>query len=191
MSDQTEQLKKLREENELLRAQLIQCTRAMSDVSGVLRDWASMSGVPADAAKSLALILETAHAKPVAQPQDWVRDVLEFQRKFNQPIGRAPGLATIADAGFRLSLIHEELLELFAAVRECATNEIADALADLVYVLIGTATTFGIDLRPVWAEVHRSNMAKEGGPTRADGKILKPEGWQPPDIAAALAKGVL
>jgi len=29
---------------------------------------------------------------------------------------------------------------------------------------------------------HASNMAKEGGKTRADGKVLKPEGWRPPDI---------
>jgi len=33
---------------------------------------------------------------------------------------------------------------------------------------------------------HASNMAKEGGKTRADGKVPKPEGWRPPDIRAEI-----
>ena len=50
----------------------------------------------------------------------------------------------------------------------------------------------GIPLDRVWAAVHRSNMAKVDPATgkvikRADGKVLKPEGWTPPDIPAALA----
>jgi predicted HAD superfamily Cof-like phosphohydrolase len=60
-------------------------------------------------------------------------------------------------------------------------------MCDVIYVICGTAVEFGIDLAPFFAEVHRTNMAKEGGATRADGKILKPEGWQPPRIAEMLA----
>jgi predicted HAD superfamily Cof-like phosphohydrolase len=37
-------------------------------------------------------------------------------------------------------------------------------------------------------EVHRANMAKAGGPKRADGKHMKPEGWTPPDVAGELVK---
>lgn len=40
----------------------------------------------------------------------------------------------------------------------------------------------GIDLTPFFFEVHRTNMHKVGGPVRADGKGLKPEGWKPPRI---------
>jgi hypothetical protein len=29
-------------------------------------------------------------------------------------------------------------------------------------------------------------MAKQGGAMRADGKLLKPEGWLPPDLAPIL-----
>ena len=47
---------------------------------------------------------------------------------------------------------------------------------------------YGIDIRPIWDEVHRTNMAKEGGGSRTDGKIMKPAGWQPPDIAGLLAR---
>lgn len=65
----------------------------------------------------------------------------------------------------------------------------ADGLADLIYVCVGAALAFGIPLDRVWAEVQRANMAKSGGPRRGDGKILKPEGWQPPAIEAAIFGG--
>lgn len=71
-------------------------------------------------------------------------------------------------------------------------EEIADGLADLIYVAVGAALEFGIPLDRVWAEVQRSNMAKVDAETgrvrkRADGKVLKPDGWTPPDIKSALA----
>ncbi len=64
--------------------------------------------------------------------------------------------------------------------------EAIDGLCDSNYVNFGTAVVLGVDLQPFYDEVHRSNMAKEGGPMRADGKVLKPEGWQPPRIAEIL-----
>lgn len=60
--------------------------------------------------------------------------------------------------------------------------EVIDGLCDLVYVTLGTAVEAGINLNPFFREVHRSNMLKIGGPVRADGKALKPEGWEPPRI---------
>lgn len=63
---------------------------------------------------------------------------------------------------------------------------LADGLADLDYVVEGTRQAFGIDGEPIAAEVHRSNMAKLGGPKDAHGKIKKPDGWQPPDVAGEL-----
>jgi predicted HAD superfamily Cof-like phosphohydrolase len=57
----------------------------------------------------------------------------------------------------------------------------------MLYVLYGTAVSFGIDVRPVFAEVHRSNMAKVGGGKRADGKVTKPAGWKPPRVTELLA----
>ncbi len=72
--------------------------------------------------------------------------------------------------------------------REEVMVEIADGIIDAIYVLVGAGVTLGMPLRKVWDEVQRSNMAKvEGGiRRREDGKILKPEGWTPPDIAGAL-----
>jgi len=85
--------------------------------------------------------------------------------------------------------MEEELREFGEAARHRDLPEIADALADLIYVTLGTAITYGIDLRPVWDEVQRANMAKVGGPKREDGKQLKPEGWEPPNIKKALQQG--
>lgn len=59
---------------------------------------------------------------------------------------------------------------------------VADALADLLYVVIGSALQWGIPLERVLAEVHRSNMTKTAGDKRADGKILKGPGYSPPDL---------
>jgi predicted HAD superfamily Cof-like phosphohydrolase len=66
--------------------------------------------------------------------------------------------------------------------------ELADALADLDYVVEGARLEFGIDGVPIAAEVHRTNMAKVGGPIREDGKKLKPKGWKPPNIEGELRK---
>ncbi len=63
---------------------------------------------------------------------------------------------------------------------------VADGIADSIYVLVGAALAFGIPLDRVWSEVQRANMAKLGGTRREDGKILKPEGWQPPRIHEAI-----
>jgi predicted HAD superfamily Cof-like phosphohydrolase len=102
-------------------------------------------------------------------------------------------------------LIAEEFLELCAALgyhpkltldrqvtpfprEHVYLPEVADALADLDYVIEGTRLEFGIDGGPIADAVHAANMRKVGGPTRADGKILKPDEWEPPDIAGELKK---
>ena len=63
-----------------------------------------------------------------------------------------------------------------------------DGIVDLLYVTLGTAVAFGIDVAPFFAEVHRSNMAKTGGGLDAGGKVTKPPGWVAPDIAGVLER---
>ena len=91
----------------------------------------------------------------------------------------------------RFDLLEEEFDEYADAEDRRDLVQIADALADMVYVIYGTALEYGLDLDAVLREVHRSNMAKlgpDGKPIRReDGKVLKPEGWTPPDIEGALA----
>lgn len=90
----------------------------------------------------------------------------------------------------RISLLEEEVSELVTATHARDLVGIADALADITYVVYGTALTYGIDLDCVLSEVHRSNMSKldrKGKPIiRADGKVLKSERYSPPNVAAVL-----
>lgn len=125
--------------------------------------------------------------------------VLEFHRELGHKIGVRPA---IGDPELRASLILEEARETVEAllgrkvtlmVAEERTSEpdlvaSIDGICDLLYVLFGAAVTMGFDVEPFFDEVHRSNMAKAGGPVRDDGKRLKPEGWTPPDLAGVLAR---
>lgn len=66
---------------------------------------------------------------------------------------------------------------------------VADALADLCYVIIGAADVWGIPLDAVWEEVNSANMRKANGPKDpVTGKALKPPGWRGPDIEGVLKK---
>ena len=56
-----------------------------------------------------------------------------------------------------------------------------------MYVVYGTAISYGIDMEPVFKEVQRSNMSKVGGYKREDGKWVKPPTYSPADIAPILA----
>jgi len=66
-----------------------------------------------------------------------------------------------------------------------ALVEAYDAVLDLMVFTVGTGIAMGTDLESGWEEVHRSNMAKfgPGSYKRADGKWMKPPGWQSPDLA--------
>lgn len=119
---------------------------------------------------------------------DMVEDVLAFHRKFACYVGDYPHLPGRSIVDLRLRLIREEHRELLKAIHLGDLPGIADAIADLVYVIVGTAIAFGIDIRPIWKAVQQSNMAKTGGGTRQDGKILKPPGWRAPDVAGLVAR---
>lgn len=115
---------------------------------------------------------------------DWQSMVREFNVKFGATVGNGPA---IRDADLRASLIEEEAKETVDAIKAGDLVAAVDGLCDLIYVAVGAAVAFGVDLAPLFSEVHRSNMAKDGGAKRPDGKILKPHGWRPPRIAELLA----
>jgi predicted HAD superfamily Cof-like phosphohydrolase len=118
-----------------------------------------------------------------------VSDVEKFHEKFGCYSQRVIGLAPKEIQLLRLKLLAEEVAELITATTNEDIVEIADGIADVIYVAVGMALANGIPLDAVWDEVQRSNMAKVGGATRQDGKVLKPEGWQPPNIEAVLFGG--
>ena len=128
--------------------------------------------------------------------------VAEFHGAFNLPnrLGQGKPDAFHERTELRSDLIEEEFGEFLDSHKwaysdyhelvDVDTIEYADALADLVYVAYGAALEAGINLNEVLEAVHASNMAKldaDGKPIyREDGKVAKPEGWQPPNIKEVL-----
>lgn len=115
--------------------------------------------------------------------------VREFHKKFGPPHPTKLTRKILNDyrGKLRVSLIKEEQEEFEEAVEYRDPAAMIDALCDILYVTYGAANELGVDLEPFFKEVHRSNMEKQGGLLREDGKILKPEGWVPPRIDEILA----
>ncbi|GAA1969117.1 MazG nucleotide pyrophosphohydrolase domain-containing protein [Isoptericola halotolerans] len=140
--------------------------------------------------------------------------VRAFHQAFDIPVNDGRPELALPDDRLRLRyrLVAEEFAELTGAVLgpdaravvERAVEAVvdgptddadlvatADATGDLRYVLHGLELECGIPGEEVFAAIHASNMAKlgpDGVPERrGDGKILKPTGWRPPDVAGVLA----
>lgn len=96
------------------------------------------------------------------------------------------------DPTLRIELHREETEELVEAIEADDRTAIAHELADVVIVAYGTAHSYGIPLDRVIEAVMEANFAKVGPDGqkryRADGKLLKPPGWRPADVAAVLAE---
>lgn len=117
-----------------------------------------------------------------------IADVAAFHHATDLPVRVVPSATTREERSLRDRLLDEEYAEYTEARINGDLVKLADAIGDMIYVLIGTALTYGIPLEDVWNEIHRTNMAKVDPTTgkvrrRPDGKILKPEGWTPPRIA--------
>lgn len=121
---------------------------------------------------------------------DWQRDILEFSRAVGAYVEVKPTLPPRPVQGFRYDLIKEEMSEALTAISDGDIVKIADGIGDSIVVLLGTAIAYGIDMHPIWDEIHRTNMLKTNGPVRFDGKRLKPDNWTPPRIAELLAAQV-
>lgn len=113
--------------------------------------------------------------------------VREFHQKYRAPIQSTPAQIGVKDRLRRARLICSEAAEFLEAADRNDFVEMVDALADLLVVTYGAAVEMGVDLEPVFAEVHRSNMSKNGG-LDAGGKILKGPGFTPPDIVGELTR---
>jgi predicted HAD superfamily Cof-like phosphohydrolase len=105
-----------------------------------------------------------------------------FHSKFGILIQTAPMDVNEETKQLRVRLIQEEFDELQEAMATGNLAAVAKEMADLLYVTYGTAVSYGIDMEPVFQEVHRSNLSKVGGYKRADGKWVKPPTYSPADI---------
>lgn len=110
------------------------------------------------------------------------KQVEEFHRTFDLGVGTRPGIPDVQAKARRFALISEELDELHDAMWNNNIVETADALGDLLYVVLGSAVEFGIDMEPVFEEIHRSNMTKVGGHKNEYGKFVKPDTYEPANL---------
>ena len=118
----------------------------------------------------------------------WQQDVAGFHRAMGLSVSNAPKVMDCKTTSLRISLVLEETKELVTALMDNDTIKIADGIVDSIYVILGTAVSAGINISPIWDEIHKTNMAKSGGAVRKDGKRLKPEGWKPPEIEKLLVE---
>jgi len=116
--------------------------------------------------------------------------VKQFHKKVLGIEDVAPTLTLPVEFSQRVAFMEEEIEELGQAYINEDLVGVADALADLVYVALGTAHMMGIPFDAVFKVVHAANMQKLRGMTKR-GMVydaIKPEGWVGPEaeIAAIL-----
>lgn len=94
---------------------------------------------------------------------------------------------TEPNASLYRNLIVEEFSEFIQANNKNDDVEKLDACMDMIWVILGFCYMKGYNVEGAWNEVARSNLAKIDTQTgkvkkREDGKVLKPEGWTPPEL---------
>lgn len=128
----------------------------------------------------------------------------EFHEAFQLPVEDGIGPVHSDLASLRLRLIKEEFAEVQEELAQIintgrtgnfddqqdAIIRLAKELADLKYVIDGTAVSLGINMPAVMQEVHDSNMSKlgeDGKPVyRKDGKVLKGPNYREADVKRVL-----
>lgn len=147
-------------------------------------------------------MISTVAPKPADAGSDTVFDMVEeFHRTYGLAINE-PFDENLID--LREGLLDEEVVEVETEVvkgfvfpnpdewdfefhpENIDKKKLTKELADVLYVTIGYAVTFGLPLKEVFAEVHKSNMSKlgpDGKPIyREDGKVLKGPDYKEPDL---------
>ena len=113
-------------------------------------------------------------------------DVKTFMETFGQMVRTKPQFPDEKTMQLRYDLIKEELNELELAMKTKNLKEVADALADILYVTYGAGYAYGIDLDKCFREVQRANMSKlgtDGKPIYNDrGKVMKGPNYSEPNL---------
>tara|TARA_B100001996_G_scaffold318811_1_gene262477 strand:- start:1628 stop:2002 length:375 start_codon:yes stop_codon:yes gene_type:complete len=118
--------------------------------------------------------------------------VKKFMEKFGQEVKTKPEFPSEKIVKLRYDLIKEELDEFEQALKDKNLEEVADSLADILYVTYGAGHAFGIDLDKCFDEVQRSNMSKLGADGKPiyneDGKVMKGPKYFKPDFSKFVKK---
>ena len=119
---------------------------------------------------------------------DYQEDVSKFMLLGEQQISSDLNLKN-DQTQLYMNLIKEEFEETAKAFDDEDLIELADGLADMVWVIMGMCNSAGINFDKVWEEVKNSNMSKfvNGKFIKNEaGKIMKPETYFKPNIKKAL-----
>ena len=125
------------------------------------------------------LLMQAASVVRIQLVRPWDADVRDFQIRFGHFVAKFPTIPDRDVLVLRQRLIKEEFQELYQAIDMRDLPEIARECVDLVYVVLGTMNSVGLDFTPFWNQIHAANMLKVPNPER-NGKTLKPEGWVKP-----------
>lgn len=114
-------------------------------------------------------------------------DVAYFMKACGQEYPKAPDPNVSDLAELYKKLIKEETEEFWEAEAASDDVEQMDACFDMIWVIVGYMYARGWNPSLAWDEGAASNLKKIDKDTgkvirREDGKILKPEGWRPPDF---------
>jgi predicted HAD superfamily Cof-like phosphohydrolase len=114
-------------------------------------------------------------------------DVAVFLKAVGQKTPSVPQQTISEQAELYKKLIIEEYSEFIEADINNDDVERIDACFDMMWVIVGYMKSRGWDCEKIWDEGAKSNLSKIDSVTglvkrREDGKILKPEGWKPPDF---------
>lgn len=118
--------------------------------------------------------------------------VKEFHEKFGLHVEENPTLPNEQTRELRKKLLREEVDEYLEAEDNDDLTEMCRELSDVLYIVYGTAVSYGLPIDAMFREIHQSNMSKldkDGKPLiREDGKILKGENFKKPDPERVMAK---
>jgi predicted HAD superfamily Cof-like phosphohydrolase len=123
---------------------------------------------------------------------DKLKKVAEFHDSFLVGNNFSPTNISDSEINLRFNLMKEENEEYLEAAKRGDLIEVADALGDQLYILLGTILRHGLQdkIGEVFDEIQRSNMSKldeNGKPIfREDGKVLKSSLYFRPDIKKVL-----
>lgn len=118
------------------------------------------------------------------RPRPLDRETMEFRLRFMLEELRETAMA----AGFQLDA---KLIDRGDAP---SMPHIADGLIDLAYVTLGTAHMLNLPWSDLFKEVQRANITKRRAQKKSESSrgstldVVKPEGWQAPDIEGVLRR---
>jgi predicted HAD superfamily Cof-like phosphohydrolase len=143
--------------------------------------------------RALTLLVQGRQLIKQQQDEDDMTNPFRDQQKFMTACDQSVDKFNEKQFSMYVKLIDEEHQELLEATLAEDSVEQLDALIDILVVTIGAIHSMGADGEGAWKEVMRTNFAKIDKETgkvrkREDGKVLKPLGWESPELAQFINK---